>query len=163
VGVQTDSLGNLSKITALPSPGQQPPLGPLPTQPPSLPGAAVSLINRTWTATDDCGNSSTCVQQITIRDTTTPQLSLPPNIVLQCPADTSTNNTGVATAVDTGGAVSIWYSDTVTNSCSGSKIVSRLWTATDLAGNTSSGVQTITVQDTLSLIIPSNVSVQCPS
>src|SRR5205823_11088767 len=34
VGNQTDSLGNLSKIGVLPLPQPQPPLGPLPTQPP---------------------------------------------------------------------------------------------------------------------------------
>ena len=48
VGTQTDSLGNLSKITALPAPQEQPPLGPLPPQPPALPGATVNLIDRTW-------------------------------------------------------------------------------------------------------------------
>src|SRR5260370_27120535 len=84
VGVQTDSLGNLSKIFPLPPPQPQPPLGPLPTQPPVLPGATVSVINRTSTATDDCGNQSRCVQQITVRDTTPPALVAPPNLVLAC-------------------------------------------------------------------------------
>src|SRR5204862_1436103 len=41
VGNQTDSLGTLSKIFALPPPQQQPPLGQLPPQPPVLPGATV--------------------------------------------------------------------------------------------------------------------------
>src|SRR6185369_17681361 len=130
VGNQTDSLGNLGKIFALPPPQQQPPLGPLPPQPPALPGQTISVINRTWTATDDCGNQSNCGQQITVRDTTAP-LIVAPDLVLECPADTSTNSTGGAIATDAGGGVIISYSDTVTNGCAGTKVVSRLWTATD--------------------------------
>src|SRR5947208_16690108 len=86
VGVQTDSLGNLSKIFPLQPPQEQPPLGPLPPQPPALPGAAVNAIDRTWTATDDCGNSSTCVQRMTVRDTTPPAITVPPDVVLECQA-----------------------------------------------------------------------------
>jgi hypothetical protein len=165
VGTKTISIGSLNKMNPLPPPQQQPPPGPLPQQPPTLPGATVSIINRTWTATDDCGNQSSCVQQITVRDTTSSQLKIPADLVLECPADTSTNSTGAATAADAGGSVRITYSDTVTNGCGGTRVVSRLWTATDLAGNVSSGIQTITVQDTKapSLIIPLNMTVQCPS
>src|SRR5439155_2448973 len=97
VGNQTDSLGNLSKIFPLPLPQEQPPLGPLPPQPPVLPGTTVNVIDRTWAATDDCGNTSTCVQRITVRDTAPPVLVTPPDVALECPAnDTSTNTTGVA-------------------------------------------------------------------
>jgi hypothetical protein len=165
VGSKTISIGNLNKMNPLPPPQQQPPLGPLPQQPPALPGETVSIINRTWTATDDCGNQSSCMQQITVRDTTSPQLNVPANLVLECPADTSTNNTGAATSTDAGGSVRITYSDTVTNTCAGTRVVSRLWTATDLAGNISSATQTITVQDTKApaLIIPPDQTVQCPS
>src|SRR5207247_8475971 len=136
IGTQTDSLGNLSKITALPPPQQQPPLGPLPPQPPVLPGATVNVINRTWTATDDCGNSSTCVQQITVRDTAPPVI-IAPDVVLECPAtDTSTNVTGVAVAQDACGSVTaLTYTDIVSNGCGASKIVSRIWIATDSASN----------------------------
>src|SRR2546422_1000105 len=66
VGVQTTSIGNLNKIVTLPPPQTQPPLGPLPPQPPVPPGCLVSVFDRTWTATDACGNHSTCVQRITV-------------------------------------------------------------------------------------------------
>jgi hypothetical protein len=37
----------------------------------------VDTITRTWTATDACGNSSSCVQVITVTDTTAPELIMP--------------------------------------------------------------------------------------
>src|SRR5205823_11998142 len=77
IGTQTDSLGNLSKIFALPPPQEQPPLGPLPPQPPVLPGVTVNVIDRTWAATDDSSNRTTCVQRITVRDTTPPVILAP--------------------------------------------------------------------------------------
>src|SRR5207249_12034754 len=149
VGNQTDSLGNLSKIFPLPLPQDQPPLGPLPPQPPVLPGATVSVIDRTWFATDDCGNTSTCVQRITVRDTAPPALTAPPDMVLDCPAtDTSTNVTGAAVAPDgCGGSVKVYYSDVVNNGCGATKVISRTWTATDNSGNSTNVVQTITIRD----------------
>jgi hypothetical protein len=147
-GSKTISVGNLSKITPLPPPQPQPPAIPPTPQPPAPPGLIVNLLNRTWTATDDCGNRSTCVQQITVRDSTPPLLSIPADIVLECPADTSTNNTGTATASDACGSASITYSDSVSNGCGGTRVVSRIWTATDDSGNITNAVQTITVRDT---------------
>ncbi len=167
VGVQTDSLGNLSKIFPLPAPQQQPPLGPLPVQPPVLPGSTINVISRRWTATDDCGNVSTCVQQITVRDTSPPALVAPPDMVLDCPAtDTSTNVTGSAVAPDAcGGSVKVYYSDTVTNGCGATKVIFRTWTATDESGNTINAVQTITVRDITkpNLTCPPDLVLDCPA
>jgi uncharacterized protein affecting Mg2+/Co2+ transport len=150
--VQTDSLGNLSKITTLPPPQTQPPLGPLPAQPPVLPGSTVSVFDRTWTATDDCGNQSTGVQRITVRDTQPPVITAPADVVLECPAgDMSTNVTGTAVALDTCGSVTISYNDFITNGYAGTQVaqvILRTWTATDSAGISTNVIQTITVRDT---------------
>jgi len=150
IGTQTDSLGNLSKIFALPPPQEQPPLGPLPPQPPVLPGTTVNVIDRTWAATDDCGNTSTCVQRITVRDTAPPVLVTPPDVAIECPAnDTSTNVTGVAVVQEAcGGSVKLYYSDVVSNGCGATKVILRTWTAIDQSGNTTNGLQTITLRDT---------------
>jgi hypothetical protein len=146
IGTQTDSLGNLGKIFPLPAPQQQPPLGPLPPQPPVLPGTTVDVIDRTWAATDECGNRSTCVQRITVRDTAPPVLTVA-DVALECPAnDTSTNVTGTAIVQDCS-TFRVYYTDVVTNICPGSKIVYRTWTAIDDSGNSTNRVQTITVQD----------------
>jgi hypothetical protein len=61
---------------------------------------ATRTIVRTWTATDACGNVTSLPQNIVVRDTIKPGLTLPPNITLQCPADGGTNSTGVARAQD---------------------------------------------------------------
>jgi hypothetical protein len=162
VGSKTISIGNLNKMEPLPAPQQQPPLGSLPTQPAIPPGATISVIDRTWAATDDCGNTRTCVQRITIRDTLPPVLSVPADLVLDCPAITSTNATGSATATDPSNPVVITYSDAVSNLCGATKIVSRLWTATDGTGNSTNRVQTITVRDITApvLSLPADVVVQ---
>ncbi|MBE0640596.1 MAG: hypothetical protein IH599_01090, partial [Bacteroidales bacterium] len=47
------------------------------------------MVERTWQATDTCGNTTTCIQVITVQDTTAPVLSCPADVVLDCPADTS--------------------------------------------------------------------------
>src|SRR5439155_643386 len=126
---------------------------------------ATKVIARTWTATDACGNNASCVQMITVRDITGPSITCPQDLVLECPANTATNATGVATAQDTCSQVAIRYSDSVTNNCGGTKVIARTWTATDGCGNSSSCVQTLTVQDTTrpSLICPTNVTLDCPA
>ena len=49
-----------------------------------------SVITRTWTVSDSCANSITCVQTITIQDTTKPVLTL-------CAKDTTINCTPIDT------------------------------------------------------------------
>src|SRR5206468_4889149 len=99
------------------------------------------VIARTWKATDGCGNTNSCVQTITVRDTTPPALTLPANRVLECPGDTRTSVTGVAAALDICGSVTVSYSDVVSNSCGLTRTVWRTWTATDQCGNSTNGLQ----------------------
>src|SRR5204863_6136955 len=117
------------------------------------------------TATDECNNQNTCVQRITVRDSTPPVLLAPPDLVLECPADTSTILTGVAVAEEACGSAIVYSSDIVSNGCGGTKVVSRTWTATDDSGNTTNRVQTITVRDTSPPTITCvlNKTVECAS
>jgi len=138
VGTQTVSIGNLSKITELP-PGQpqpeQPPLPSLPPQPPALPGATVSVIDRTWSAIDECGNRSTCAQQITVRDTTPP-------VFLQEQQDQVVDAgeawpTEPPLATDGCGDVVVRVYSIETNvTSSGSQMITYVWEAIDSSGNT---------------------------
>src|SRR5206468_1227106 len=126
---------------------------------------ATQVISRTWSATDECGNSSSCVQTITVQDTIKPTIQCPPDRLLDCPADTSTNATGVATAQDVCGQITLRYVDAVSNKCTGTKVILRTWTATDQCGNTNSCVQTITVQDITRpvLTLPPDKVLACPA
>src|SRR5205823_7634699 len=55
------------------------------------------VITRTWKATDSCGNFSTCVQTITIVDTTAPTISQVPDVTVECTGSTAPSATGTAT------------------------------------------------------------------
>ena len=103
---------------------------------------------RTWTATDESGNTSTCVQIITVVDTTPPVITCPADVTLQCPADTSVEANGSASAVDTCGSATVVHSDEWQPACGNTGILTRTWSATDECGNSSSCVQTLTVVDT---------------
>jgi len=164
-GAQTVSIGNLSKIGALPDPQPQPPAPPLPPQPPIPPGGLIQVVDRTWRATDDCGNQRTAVQRFTVRDTTAPGLTIPADVVLEFPADTSTNGTGTAQALDTCGSSSISYTDIITNGCGGSQVITRTWTAVDASGNQTNAVQTIQVLDATppALTMPADLVLEYPA
>jgi hypothetical protein len=117
------------------------------------------IIERTWTATDSCGNFSTCLQTITIQDTTAPVISCPSDVVYDC----AMGDPGVATATDNcDPAPVVTFNDVVTSDrCP--KIIERTWTATDSCGNFSTCLQTITIQDTTAPVIscPSDVVYDC--
>ncbi|HIJ53278.1 MAG TPA: hypothetical protein HPP66_09010 [Planctomycetes bacterium] len=85
---------------------------------------------------------------ITVIDTTPPVINCPEDVTLECPADTSVEANGSATAGDTCGTVTITHSDQWQPSCGNTGTLTRKWTATDKCSNSSSCVQTITVVDT---------------
>jgi hypothetical protein len=131
----------------------------------SISGTCPMVIERTWTATDASGNSSSCLQVITVQDTIPPVITCPADVTLQCPADTSVGANGSATAGDTCGSVAIAHSDQWQPGCGNSGILTRTWTATDECGNSSSCVQIITVVDTTppAITCPVDVTLQCPA
>jgi hypothetical protein len=132
------------------------------------------VITRTWTATDMAGNASSCVQTVTVQDITNPVITCPANVTVNCQADNTSAATGVATATDNcapGANIAITQSQTSTYSVDPANIlhynyvITRTWTATDVAGNATSCVQTITVQDVTAPVVtcPANATVNCQS
>ena len=111
-------------------------------------GTGNYIITRTWTATDASGNIATAKQLITVTDTKAPTLSAAPaNISVECSAIpaaidlTATDNCDASPVVV--------FSETITNGNSiRNYTITRLWTATDASGNSSSKSQIITVKDT---------------
>ncbi|MDT0554339.1 gliding motility-associated C-terminal domain-containing protein, partial [Urechidicola vernalis] len=106
------------------------------------------IITRTWTVTDECGNATSADQVITIVDTTPPTIVAPADVTIECTGDYSAQATGVATASDTCGSVTISESDATVDACGNTMIITRTWTATDECGNTASATQVITLEDT---------------
>lgn len=112
-------------------------------------------LTRTWIATDDCNNSKTASQVITVQDNTAPLFTspLPSNITVNCDAvpvavalnatDNCDSGTGVFMAKETS------TKGTNPNACSFfySYAITRTWTATDACGNSTAHTQIVTVQD----------------
>ncbi len=122
-------------------------------------------ILRTWTGTDDCGNSSTCVQNIIVVDNTGPGITCPANITISCTASTLPASTGNATATDNCFALAlVTYNDVITNSsCVNEYTISRTWTASDECGHFSTCVQTIVIDDNVGPVMtcPANITITC--
>jgi large repetitive protein len=118
----------------------------------NLPGSCEDsyTIQRTWTAADECFNSATCLQTITVEDNTDPQIICPDNILIECDEDSSPTTLGVAQGSDNcDNAVSISPMDVIVpGACPDSYNIDRTWTATDNCGNTATCLQTINVLDT---------------
>ncbi|WP_406683657.1 gliding motility-associated C-terminal domain-containing protein [Seonamhaeicola sp. MEBiC1930] len=105
-------------------------------------------ITRTWTATDECGNSISADQIITTSDTTAPefdQVTLPANITVECDG---VPDAVILTATDNCGDATVTVSDVRTDgNCPSNYTITRSYTATDDCGLTNTHVQVISVQD----------------
>lgn len=122
-------------------------------------------INRTWTATDDCGNGASCLQVITVDDAVNPTINCPTDRTVQCGQSTQPPFTGLATGSDNCDAsILVTFGDSlIAETCGDTLKFSRTWTATDDCGNSNSCSQTITVIDTQDPVIncPDDVVVTC--
>ncbi|GAA4315328.1 hypothetical protein GCM10023115_27040 [Pontixanthobacter gangjinensis] len=111
-------------------------------------------LTRVWTATDECGLTTSHTQTITVEDTTPPTGTVPADITgLECIADVPVADIEAITdeADNCGGAVTVTVADTDNGGagCNGDPyIVTRTYTLTDCGGLTTDLVQTITVEDT---------------
>jgi hypothetical protein len=117
----------------------------------------------TWTATDSYGNSDTATQIITIRDTTSPDITAPADVSFTT-TDTSivltSANYSTATATDL-----VDSSPTITNNAPPSFRADRTttitWTATDDYGNSAHAPQLVTVMhSSLMIFVPIDITVE---
>ena len=124
------------------------------------------IIKRTWTFKDTCNNISSVTQIINVEDNTAPVIaSLPEPSTISCP------NTPVfaqATATDECGSnVSLTFKEIKTEgSCAGFYSITRIWTATDMCGNSSEASQIINVVDNVAPVIanlPEPSTISCPN
>ena len=137
------------------------------------------VITRTWTATDDCGNASSCDQIITVIDRTAPVIACPADQTVDCTssigtcaaaivsAANSTDPTATSSATATDNCdtdVAISFSDSVMpGTCANEKEITRTWTATDNCGNIDSCDQIINVVDNSAPVItcPASLTIEC--
>lgn len=132
-------------------------------------GCAGNTLVRTWTATDDCGNSVSHSQTIVFGDDTPPIFTgvLPANMNgVEC-SDFDLNNPPTLMATDNcDPSVFISFSQEIEENpseCAGGT-VTRTWIATDDCGNSTAYTQTITFDDNTAPEItgvPEDVTVEC--
>ncbi len=118
-----------------------------------------------WTATDAAGNMSTATQTITVIDAEAPVITGVTNVVVNADPGTNTatvNSLGNPVATDNVQLVSL------TNNATGNVYsigtTSVIWTATDAAGNSTTGVQLVIVKDITAPVlagVPANTSASC--
>ncbi|HJW28846.1 MAG TPA: hypothetical protein VJ508_06290, partial [Saprospiraceae bacterium] len=123
------------------------------------------VLNRTWTAIDNCGNASTCLQTITMVDNSPPSINCPASVTISCTSSTAPGSTGTATSTDNCDAVPIvTYTDaTASSTCPQAYVITRTWKSQDRCGNSSTCNQTISITDTSppAITCPANITIQC--
>ena len=101
----------------------------------------------TWTATDASGNKSTATQKVTVKDTTPPAITAPPDVTVE---QSNRNGTAVSLGApivsDVCDANPVVRNDAPTVFPLGRTVVT--WTATDVAGNRAVATQQVLVVDT---------------
>ena len=111
-------------------------------------------VTRTWTARDDCGNSTTISQTISVTDTTPPVIGdIPVDISVDC------NRVPAApqniTAIDNCDAsVKVIFLEKVDSICKYTRKITRTWSAVDACGNFAvPKSQIITTKDSIPPVI----------
>ncbi len=114
----------------------------------------------TWTATDSQGFVDSDTQQVTIVDTTAPVITPPVDIVMEATGITTSVTLGVATASDLVDGAIIPTANMSSPFAIG--IYTITWSATDVAGNTGTASQMITITDTTApvVIAPADIVIE---
>ena len=134
-------------------------------------GGCMGVLERVYTATDACGNTSSAIQYITITDTTAPDLDVPADITAECDEVAVLENgnyffsEGAEATDNCGLEVTITYSEEVlSGDCANNFTIVRIWTATDYCGNVTIESQNVVVSDTTDpefTSFPANFSLSC--
>jgi large repetitive protein len=122
-------------------------------------------LTRRWVADDNCGNTVSVSQRISVVDNGKPTLTVPADMAIAC--NDPIPALGTATASDgCAGAVTVTYlgQSTVSGSCPGSYQIKRIWRATDACGNSTAATQTIQVSDSgapVFVTVPGPITIEC--
>ena len=126
----------------------------------NYPDACGDTISVHFYVNDECANPASC--DATFRfpgDKTAPELTVPEDISFVC----TLGDAGTATATDNCGDAEISVDEVRDLDNCGLGTITRTYTATDCAGNTSTGVQVITIYDDVApeLTVPEDISFVC--
>ncbi|MGE5316773.1 MAG: hypothetical protein ACM3ME_02170 [Chloroflexota bacterium] len=115
------------------------------------------IITRTWSYTDNCGNTTTVSQTITVDDDTAPVFDpAPADISYQCIGDVpEVGMLGWTDNCDGSGEV-LGTDESDGNTCP--EIITRTWSYTDACGNPASVSQIITVDDDTAPVLESELT-----
>ncbi len=133
------------------------------TEVPNQECIGTTIIIRTWTLVDACGNDTAQEQTITVMDTISPTFTVPADVTVykdeNCEYDASVQATGdVEDEADncSTGLEATFEDQQLDGSCEEDIIIKRTWTLVDDCENTITKVQLITVKDTLAPAISCN-------
>ncbi len=124
-------------------------------------GSCITSYVGTWTATDGCGLSTTATQTISVSENVAPVFTfVPQNSILEC-GEIATF--GTPTVSDSCGEVTLVSSDmSMVDGCT--ETFTRIWTATDACGLSSTAAQTLSRTDDgmpAFAAIPSDITMSC--
>ena len=102
-------------------------------------------ISRTWTITDDCGNSNSYTQTITVYDTAPPTLVTPLDEELSVSCSNVPGIPNLEFEDNCSGIANVEYSETTTTISIYEYVIVREWVVSDNCGNSDTFVQTINV------------------
>jgi gliding motility-associated-like protein len=121
-------------------------------------------VNRTWVATDKCGNTDTFTQAITVIDTVRPMFTnAPADLTIEC---TESIPTYIVEATDNCDQVVevMMVDSTSTQSDNECYTITRTWVANDNCGNSEITTQILTIIDTIAPVfvnVPADASIAC--
>ncbi|MBT8231623.1 MAG: HYR domain-containing protein, partial [Bacteroidia bacterium] len=123
------------------------------------------IVTRVYEISDNCGNSSSCSQQISILDTM-PIIQFPSDTLVACYNDTLPSNVGMPIVNDicNNNPVISYSNSIVSGSCSANYTINRTWNIIDECGLDTIYIQSIQVVDTLSplmVIAPTDLVLEC--
>jgi large repetitive protein len=122
-------------------------------------------LQRTWIATDNCGNTAPTTQTITVQDITAPLFTMvPANITVSCESVPQVDTPSATDNCDANVTITYAGETRTDGNCPNNYILKRTWSAEDDCGNINTAFQIITVQDLTNPVftfVPSGITVNC--
>ncbi len=121
------------------------------------------VVTRTYRVTDACGRHTDWVQIITVNDETPPVVSGPANFEIECGSAMPLANTGLITATDNCGSVTVTHVGDVSDGKKCPETIYRTYRVTDACGRHTDWVQAITISDHTNpqIACPADINVEC--